>query len=433
MEIPRKLRNLIFGLRLDAMTAALAIAFLLIVAGSQPAQAQTFNVLHAFTGGGDGANPDAGVTLRGGNLYGTAAYGGYTGGNCSPRGCGTVYKITNNNGNWIFAPLYKFAGGNDGDNPAGLVFGSNGTIYGTTNGGGAGGGGGCNLLGCGTVFNLRPSQRAPRSVLEPWTETVLYRFQGAPDGSAPENGNLVFDQTGNLYGTTYEGGANLVGTTFELSPSQGGWSESVLYSFGAGGGIGSYSGVIFDGAGNLYGTLYDGGPYNYGVVYQLTPSGPPWTEHFVYAFEHGSDGGFPWGGLIFDQSGNLYGTTTDGGQGGGGTVFELSPSSGGWTFTLLYGFTGGPQCGPFASLAMDAAGNLYGTTYCDGVNGSGNVFKLTHSGGSWTYTDLYDFTGGNDGANPTSNVIYDSSGNLYGTASNGGGPGHSGVVWMITP
>jgi len=141
----------------------------------------------------------------------------------------------------------------------------------------------------------------------------------------------------------------------------------------------------------------------------------------------------PEGGLIIDSSGNLYGTTTNGGSGGGGTVFELSPAMGGWTYNVVYSFTGCTGCGPLGKLVMDAAGNLYGTTNADGANGKGSVFELTpEGGGTWTYTSLHDFTGGGDGAYPWSNLVLDASGNLYGTASAGGTKG-AGVVFEITP
>ena len=150
----------------------------------------------------------------------------------------------------------------------------------------------------------------------------------------------------------------------------------------------------------------------------------------------------PAGGLIFDSAGNLYGTTFDGGSGSGGTLFELSPFGNSWTYKLLYSFSGPDwrSCGPYATLTMDAAGNLYGTTNCDGVYDSGNVFRLRNTENGWVYTSLHDFTGGSDGALPQSNVSIDTDGTLYGTTWNGGemncvsgyGAG-CGVVWMIKP
>jgi uncharacterized repeat protein (TIGR03803 family) len=176
-----------------------------------------------------------------------------------------------------------------------------------------------------------------------------------------------------------------------------------------------------------------------GTVFQLTLSMSGWTENVLYSFQGGSDGSLPDGGLLFDQSGNLYGTTSDYGSGGGGTAFELTPSNGSWTLNAVYGFSGtsGNGCGPKGALLMDGAGSLYGTTYCDGANNAGSVFKLTYSGGSWTYTSLYDFIGGSDGGYPISNVVSDANGNLYGTTSAGGTgsacSGGCGVVWEITP
>ena len=161
----------------------------------------------------------------------------------------------------------------------------------------------------------------------------------------------------------------------------------------------------------------------------MTPSGSGWIENTLYTFHNLSDGAFPQSGLIFDQSGNLYGTTSAWATCTGGTVFKLVPSIGDWTLTTLHSFTG--CVGPEASLVMDAAGDLYGTTFSDGAYG-GNVFKLTFYNGGWTYTSLHDFTGGSDGGVPLSNVIFDANGNLYGTASRGGAYGY-GVVWQITP
>ena len=159
-------------------------------------------------------------------------------------------------------------------------------------------------------------------------------------------------------------------------------------------------------------------------------------RNILYTFQNASDGAVPVGGLIFDESGNLYGTASIGGSGKGGTVYQLTPSNGKWTLTVLYSFTG--SGGPYAGLTMDVGGNLYGTTSEDGAYGYGNVFKLSPTNGGWTYTSLYDFAGGNDGKNPYSNVVLDGKGNLYGTTTSGGtgsgcAAGGCGVVWEITP
>jgi uncharacterized repeat protein (TIGR03803 family) len=390
--------------------AALAIAtvFALTVVLTQSAQAQTFTVLHNFTGGPDGATPQGPLTMdQAGNLYGTDSGGG--------RGFGTVYMLSKRGSNWIFNPLYAFAGGNDRGGPwAGVIMGPDGSLYGTTTDW---------ETGPGTVFNLKPSASACKTALCPWTETVLYRFTGGSDGSNPGGGHLIFDQAGNLYSVTLGGGAYGDGTVFELAPSQGGWTESVLHNFNWGDGYLPNSALVFDNVGNLYGTALLGGAYGNGTVFQLTPSGSGWTENTLYSFQGGNDGAHPYPGVIFDQSGNLYGGAAAGGQFDGGTVFKLTPSGGGWTFSLVYSLTGdGGDCGPVGNFIMDGAGNLYGFTNYEGAYNEGTVFELTPSGGGWTYTLLHDFNG-SDGASPNGGLIFDENGNLYGVANSGGAYG----------
>lgn len=396
------------------------------------AQAQTFSVIHNFSGGVDGAIPYAGLTDHAGNFYGTTSSGG-------SRNLGAVYRLKRSGPSWIVDGLYSFVGGaSDGLQPlARVIFGPEGRLYGTTSAGGPGQFCG---LGCGIVFQLHPPATVCRSVSCPWTETVLYAFRGIPDGGFP-SGELVFDAAGNLYGTTNIGGLD-GGILYKLIPSGGSWTENLISDFNDG--QVPFGGLISDNAGNLYGTTQEGGAHARGTVFQFQHSGSGWTGTVLYNFQGTSDGGYPNAGLIFDQAGNIYGASSAEGSGGGGTVFELSPSGGGWIYTLLYSFTGsrdlncpnpgdqyaGP--GPWASLAMDGTGNLYGTTLCDGANHLGNIFKLAPSGGGWTYTSLHDFTGGDGGAYPLSSVIVDASGNLYGTASAGGSHGH-GVVWEIAP
>jgi len=413
-----------FPLRLQVAIDALALVLVFTAINASTAQAQTYQVLYNFTGGQDGAYPEAGLTMdRGGNLYGTAYQGGGT-------NRGTVFKLARKGSGWVFSPLYSFTGREDGGAPiARVVFGPDGSLYGTTEFGGRNCG-----VGCGTVFNLKPPATVCKSALCSWTEIVIYAFSGSNDGANPGYGDLTFDRAGHIYGTTYFGGNDAQGVVYELAPSNGSWTERETYLFtGANDGGNPYSSVIFDEAGNLYGTAYAGGAHGYGTVFQLTPSGSGWTENTLGAFQSASDGGKPFGGVVFDNAGNLYGATSSGGTGSGGTAYELMPSNGSWTFSVVYGFTGSAYLpGPYGSLAMDARGNLYGTTNKDGTHGAGSVFKLTPSSGGWTETDLYDFANGSEGAIPYGSVLIDANGNLYGTASQGGANGY-GVVWEITP
>jgi uncharacterized repeat protein (TIGR03803 family) len=400
------------------IAAVAAIAALLMVAASQ-AQAQTFTALHNFTGGADGAAPTAGLTMdAAGNLYGTASGGGYQGSYCSGTyGCGTVFRLKHEASGWILTPLYTFTGPDGASPQARVIIGPDGNLYGTTSYGGA--------AGKGAVFKLSPPPSACKSALCPWTETVLYSFQGSSDGEFPQYGDVVFDQQGNIYGTTpYGGGVGSgcyqgCGVVYKLTPSNGGWTESILYRFQDGNdGAYPYAGLTFDTAGDLYGTTENG--LGFGTVYKLTPSGNGWSESVIYAF--GGISGEPYGGLIFDQAGNLYGAAS-GENSSVPVVYELTPADGAWTFNQLYAFYGA-YVGSLAKLAMDPAGRLYGTIFL----GSPEVFQLTPSDGQWTLTGF----SGDAGDYPYGNVIFDASGNVYSTASNGG-PHNYGVVFEIAP
>jgi uncharacterized repeat protein (TIGR03803 family) len=321
---------------------------------------------------------------------------------------------------WTFEPLYQFSYLIEGVPKARVVFGPQGALYGTTQGGPFDGG---------AVFRMMPPATPPHTALTSWRETSLYNFH---DDALPAYGDVIFDAAGNLYGTTESGGQDHDGKVFELSPP-GNWSsENVLYAFAGADGAFPLNRVVFDHAGNLYGTTYQGGATGYGTVFELSRIGLTWTQTRLYSFQNGTDGANPIAGVVLDSSGNLYGATTGAGSGGGGTVFQLTPSGSGWIFNLLYSFSAPATCGPWGTPVLDNSGNLYDTTYCSGANHLGNVFKLApNGGGGWTYTSLHDFTGG-EGDYSTSTVSLDTSGNLYGTTVYGGSHGN-GVVWQIQP
>jgi len=310
--------------------------------------------------------------------------------------------------------LHTFAGGvTDGGNPdAGLVLDHKGNLYGTTVNGGS--------SNNGTVFEVSANGK----------ETVLHNFAGAPDGAQPFGGFLIRDGKGNLYGSTYWGGANGGGAVFEL-PRKG--TEAVLYSFasapGEADGQSSY-GVIRDAHGNLYGATSFGGAYPaYGTVFKVTPAG---DETVLYNFQGGSDGADPQSPLLRDSKGNLYGTTFQGGilscgnSDGCGTVFEVSPSG---EETILHTFTSSPDDGEFpnAGLIRDPKGNFFGTTLNGGTFGYGTIFMVTKKGAEKV---LYNFQGGTtDGRSPSGGLLRDKQGNFYGTTAGGGGSGNGGFGW----
>jgi uncharacterized repeat protein (TIGR03803 family) len=336
--------------------------------------------------------------------------------------------------------LYDFQDNNyDGNQPMStLIANAAGILYGTTSGGGISG---CNGSGCGTVFELTPGAGGK------WTETVLYSFTGGGDGAAP-GGALIFDANGNLYGTTGAGGASGWGTVFELTPvAKDKWVERVLHSFSNNGkdGVDPNGGLMFDTAGNLYGTTSFGGIYGYGTAFELTPvADVRWTEKVLHSFNsNGKDGYEPKGGLVLDPAGSLYGTTIYGGAFSEGTVFQLSPETGGvWKETVLHDFCAKSVCPdgfwPAAGLVFDTAGNLYGTTeyggaYYKHTYSYGTVFQLTRgTNGQWTETVLHSFRQYHRGGQvPQAALILDTSGNLYGTA--GGGYHGGGVAFQLMP
>ena len=399
----------------------MAIVFALAVVLMPSAQAQTYNVLHNFTGGLDGADPVAGLTIDGaGNLYGTT----YAGGSANN---GVVFKLAHKGTGFVFNTLHSFEKSNDGTNPyAKVTIARDSSLYGTTFFGVPGTG--CGMYGCGTVFNLKLPPTACKSALCPWSESIAYQFpDGEMHGVWPLSA-VIFDQSGNMFGTAI--GNNLPGIAFELMPSGSGWIQSVICKFAdLSTGTQPEGDLIRDRAGNLYGVTFTGGVNDDGVVYQLVPSGSGWTENVIHSFDHTSDGANPAGGLILDKDGNLYGTTGGNGGWGVGTVFMLS--AGTWNETVLHNFARNEN--PGASLKMDADGNIYGTTLAGGMDRGGTIFKMTPSSDGWTYNVLKEFDSPcNDGCFPMSNVAIDASGkNLYGTTSGGGTHGQ-GVIWEIT-
>lgn len=414
----------IFDINLRAGKTAAALGVFATVLIISAAQAQTLTPLHMFTGRPDGRYPVAGPVMdAAGNVYGTTYYGG-------ENDLGLVFKVAHKASGWVMTPLYSFQGGSDGSYPiGGVTVGPDGNLYGAASNGGQ--------HGKGMVYKLTPPASFNcRTLFCPWTKTPLYQFTGGVDGAYPES-PLIFDRSGNLYGTTDSGGAANAGVVFRLTPSGNGWLDSVLYSFaGSPDGAAPFSTLTFDSSGNLYGTTTGGGTADGGTVYQLTPSGSGWTEHVLYSFQGLDDGEIPYAGVILDPEGNLYGDTFYGGARYGGAVFELTPSNGNWIFGVIYSPELQGLGGPAGTLARTSNGTLYGTLFsgsndgCSGY-GCGNVFQLSPSGGGWVYTSLYVFTDGADGGNPQGALILDLAGNLYGTTS--GSLGGYGSVYELTP
>lgn len=389
-------------------------------------------VLWSFDGlNGDGLYPQGGVIFdAAGNLYGTTAYGG--GSECDSGSCGAVFELSPSaNGAWTETLLHRFSNdGADGQFPcASLIFDAAGNLYGTTSAGGAYGGG--------TVFQLAPGANGS------WKERVLHNFGGLRDGQGPF-ASLIFDAAGNLYGTTRFGGADGEGAVFELSPGANGkWREKVLHSFQYNGkdGYEPIAGLIFDTTGNLYGSTFWGGSQSCGdngcgTVFELTPgANGSWKEKVLHTFEDNGRGNGP-SAVIFDSAGKLYGTTQLGGKYGYGTVFQLAPGANGeWTEKLLRSFYF--RRFPTAGLIFDGAGNLYGATIEGGGSGCldqgcGTVFQFAPgTGGKWTYKVLFSFND-NDGWLPLDSLILDANGNLYGTTEFGGTYDY-GTVFELTP
>ena len=388
------------------LTASCSILLVVMFSPIQLMAQPTYKVLYNFTGGADGAVPYATVILdNAGNLFGTAESGGSS-------GKGTVFQLSPSQGGWTFNLVYTFTGGTDGAKPVGgVIVDATGNLYGTTSAGGG-------FCQCGTVYKLTPSQTG-------WTFQVLHSFQGGSDGTSPA-ASLAFNGS-RLAGTTTGGGRYNRGTAFTL-PIAGG--QDFVYSLNGINGNQPWSSLYA----GIIGTSYLGGKDGVGNVFVL----PGNQIRPMHAFHLGTAlGDHPLGNLISDSNNNLYGTTSQGGVGGRGTVYKMKPGNGRFVygFSLVHSFSGPDGDYSDAGLVLDASGNLYGTTAFGGADAgyAGTVFKLTPGAkNKWTETLLHSFTGGSDGANPYGGLAIDGAGNLYGTAI-GGGTSGKGVIFQTTP
>lgn len=414
---------------------ASAIAVMALLCWCSVALAQPHTVLlHAFGRGTDAATP-AGTLVadRQGNLYGTSLAGG-----AFDRG--TVFQLSPPSAPgapWNERVLYNFPEGSNGAFPqAPLYVDTRGIVYGVT---GQGGG------NQGTVFALSP----PSDLCASWSFSVLYAFPGGVGGAYPAAG-LTAGPQGQMYGTTFAGGANDQGTVYELLPpaiAGAAWSAVVIHSFSQSvDGSGPAAPLLVDAQGAVYGTTGTGPGTALGSVFALSPpatEGDAWSETLLYSFAGGNDGSRPVGRLIEDTQGNLYGATFGGGTAGFGTVFELSPPAavgGAWSKATLHNFTvaflPGPDGGqPLDGLTMDVQGNLYGTTTQGGLAGHGTVFRLSppaSPGGPWAQSIPSALANARFGRAPLGGVLIDANGNLFGTAGSSGA-GHFGTAFEVMP
>src|SRR5579862_1234222 len=396
-----------------------------IFATAALSHAQSYSVLHTFSGPpSDGSGAEAGLIMDG---QGNLYGTTELGGNgvCNGAGCGTVFKMTpQSGGTWTEQVIHNFQGTDGEFIYAPVLRDSQGNLYGTA--------GECypNSLCAGTIFRLTPSLGGT------WTETILQSFTNPHSQGADPTGGLTFDY-GMLVGTTSGGGIGGFGNVFGLS-GPGYSTYSVLYPFtgylnATGDGAPIFETLTTDAEGNLYGTTT--GFFAPADVFKLSFNNGQWTRTILHQFTTRDGGLTPSGGVAIDRAGNLYGTTFDGGAYSYGVAYKLSPNADGtWTYTVIHAFQGTPDgADPFAAPIVDRDGNVYGTTSFGGVHNLGRVFKLTQTpNGQWVETALYDFENPNTGEEPqTGSLLLDSAGNLYGTALNG--TRGYGVVFEITP
>ncbi|MEO7724227.1 MAG: choice-of-anchor tandem repeat GloVer-containing protein [Chthoniobacterales bacterium] len=396
---------------------ALLSAALLLANGAKGA---TETVIYSFAGDDDGEYTDTDLVVdAAGNLYGTSVLGGEFGG-------GTVWQLSPVGDGWVHTVLYSFTGGADGGEPyKGVTLDKAGNLYGTAV---TGGSGTCEG-GCGVTYQLTKSG-------DNWTQTVIHAFTGKNDGSGPGS-RVTVDKRGHVYGMTPTGGAFGLGTIYVLRPkANGGWALRVIHTFTGGddGSSGSAGKMLLRG-GKIYGAATTGGANGAGTVFALTPTATgEWDFKTLYAFQGAPDGVFPYGALLFDGAGNIYGTTYYGGTDGLGAVYRLSPNdSGEWEETVLYSFQpGNDGNSSISNLVADAAGNLYGTT-SEGGLGSGTIFKLApRPDGSWSESVVHSFAGSPDGAFPYAGMVEDGTGNFFGATVHGGDDGE-GAIYKFVP
>ncbi len=392
----------------------IVLAVVAVLAG--PASAVTPQVIYSFTDGADGAYPDSDLIMdSAGNIYGSAVQGG-------AYDSGAVFQLTPASSGWTQTILYSFRGSTDGGEPYnGVTLDAKGNLYGTAVAGGTGTA--CDA-GCGVVYKLSHAGGV-------WKQRVIYNFTGGNDGCGPGAG-VTIGPGGVIYGMAPCGGAYGLGVIYQLKPNPDGtWTQSVIHAFTGGddGSIGSPGRLIFDAAGNLYGVATVGGAAGHGVAFQLSNQAGNWTLTPLYAFQGSPDGDFPYGGLVFDKAGNLYGTTFYGGASGVGSVYKLSYSNGAWHETVLYNFSGAPDgASPIGNLIF-VRGILYGTT-SDGGVGYGTIFKLAPDGSKQRVVHI--FRSNPDAAVPYNGLIFDAAGNLYGP-SVAGGAFNEGAIYKFTP
>jgi uncharacterized repeat protein (TIGR03803 family) len=380
--------------------------------------ASATKLIYSFGGSADGEYTDTELVRdSAGNLYGTSVQGGIFGG-------GTVFQVTPSG---VHTVLYDFTGAADGGEPyKGVTLDAQGNLYGTAV---TGGGGSCEG-GCGVVFKLTNAGGT-------WTQTVIHTFRGA-DGSGPGS-PVAIDKNGDVYGTTPTGGANGAGVVYQLrQDATGTWKFRVIHTFTGGddGAGGSASRFLIDAAGNLFGVCTVGGANGFGTVFKMSLHQGQWQLTTLYAFKDSPDGGLPYGGLIADKAGNLYGTTYYAGVNDLGTVYKLTKNNGGWTERVLYSFKGGSDGGnPISTLVADAAGNLYGTTSEGGAAacGCGTIFKMSRdSTGKWTETVAYRFPGTPQPGFSYNGLVGDPAGVFYGATVHGGSS-NDGAIYKFRP